>query len=173
MAQIISIICDAHLEDGGAEVKASPYRLGFASEGGSWTWVEVDLCPDHAAPLEGVLTATAALGRTFDPRAEGTPTSRKRAPSRASTAPATSSGSGVVKCPVCGREYVSRSSAASHIRNVHPEVNPVAVLPPPPTRRPSAMTPCPDCGKPMGGRQGLAAHAKAAHGKTLTELEAS
>lgn len=158
MAQVITVICDAHLEDGGGEVPATPYQLGYRAGGGAWEWVTVDLCPDHAAPLEGVLTATAAMGRVFDPRAEGV---------AGKGSPAAGEG---VSCPVCGRDYASRASAASHIRQVHPDVSVAAVLP---AGRKQTPADCPVCGKRLAGRQGLASHVKGSHGTTLREVEAA
>lgn len=98
--------CDLCIELLAPELKAegTTWRFGINPPGERWTWVEIDLCPDHVstnfADMHEVLTK---YGREGDQ-----PARRGRPPS-----------SEVFTCPECGKETATKNGLGVHLSRMH------------------------------------------------------
>lgn len=155
VAQKIVHLCDPHLTEHDVEIPGELYRLGVQVPGGSWVWVEIDLCADDAAELAQLSGWLDKYGRVYggpEKAAKGSKAKRRADPPAASSEPV----EGGVTCPVCGFVSVNRSALGVHVSTRHETtLGQLEGLPTP--------FQCDECGRVFTRKQGLGVHMARTH----------
>ena len=148
MSQRIAIDCDV-CQARGEQSPGQPIDIAVRVAGGAFRFFTIDVCADHAKPIQDVLSEVAEQGRAFEgdiARTIGKSNPQGRKPEPGDNA-----------CPHCGKSYRTRTSLGAHLRNVHS-----SSLAEEFGEAPAPKTPCPVCGDPFAA-QGLTSHLRTRH----------
>lgn len=114
---------------------------------------EIDVCPEHGAPLQALSETLAEHGRKIPTRAgRGGEPGRMPGTRRGSHASlAESDPDGRFPCPACSKSFATRGSLLAHTRGVHSKTLAELLGEPVPFA-------CDECSKRFPNKQGLAVH---------------
>jgi hypothetical protein len=188
MAQIITLVCDQHLQagdgkGGGLDVPAATYLVGLTLPGGRPQQWQVDLCEECAKALHVVADFLSDVGRPVAGQAPRQPKAPRG--TVGTSAAAVSAGAGAVSrttrrpkpeygpdgrwhCPEAGCDKTAPTEGAlrDHTKRIHGKSLTLY-------RGAKITVHCPECQAGFTSRQGLGTHRRGAHGVTAGHGAAS
>jgi hypothetical protein len=151
MSQRIITVCDFHPEEEEAPAVTVQLAVRLFGQRG-FTMVEVDLCPEHAGPLAGLVETYQEVGRPW--RAPGLSKAQRARPVEL---PSVEAAAGLT-CPVCGHPAVDERALRQHARVRHDMSLEQAR-----GEQLDWVCTAEDCGRGFKRRQGLLVHTRAKH----------